>query len=215
MTKAMTSTQTRSTQKCDPIRRHPRVPSNRLTLLARKGETAMFTQPPASVGDKVRCEVDGFTLTASLQIDYGHGAPWEIDEGHGTVSGWTSRPKLPGELVLIEDHGFRLFYDFQEAVKIARREKWCVSGTESLPAGERANIAATADYRRLLGWCENEWTYVGIVVTASRGGVELAKASLWGIESDAESYILEAANELIPEAINESLKTIKQLADVL
>lgn len=180
-----------------------------------KGETAMFTKPPAYVGDEVRCEVDGFTLTVSLQSDYGHGTPWEIEEGHGPVSGWTSRPKRPGELVLSENRGFRRFYDFQEAVKIARREKWGMSGTESLPAGERAYIAAMADYKRLIGWCKDEWTYVGVVVTVSREGVELAEASLWGIESDAESYILEVANELIHEAINESLKTIKQLADIL
>lgn len=176
----------------------------------------MFTQPPAYVGDEVECEVNGITLTASLQSDYGHGAPWEYEEGHGPVSEWTSRPKRPGELVLNEDRGFRRFYDFQEAVKIARREGWGAGpGTESLPAGERAHIAAMADYERLLAWCKDEWTYVGVVVTASRGGIELAKASLWGIESDAESYILEVANELIPEAINESLKTIKQLADIL
>lgn len=75
-------------------------------------------------GETITCEVDGFTATATLHFDGDHGAPWEEECGHGPVSDWTRRDKLPGEFVLNEDRGSKRFYDFAGAVKIARRDGW-------------------------------------------------------------------------------------------
>lgn len=49
------------------------------------------------------------------------------------------------------------------------------------------------------------WAYVGVEVTASRSGVRLGSASLWGIESDSgDEYFTEQALELAEEAISEA-----------
>lgn len=67
---------------------------------------------------------------------------------------------------------------------------------------------------RLRSWRRDEWYYVGVVIRAERGGVELDDyiASLWGIESDSSpKYFLEVANDLLREAIplaNEARKRI-------
>lgn len=172
----------------------------------------MFEHGPAYVGDKVTVEYEGFTLEASLEYDHHHEAPWEAEDGHGPVTGWERRDKAPGEMVLSEGrHGLERFYDFQQAVKIAKREGWRVTGDNDLTPKARAANAALADFYRLRDWCNDEWCYVGVVVTASREGLELGSASLWGIESDAGDYLTEIANELIDEAMEEAKATISRL----
>lgn len=74
-----------------------------------------------------------------------------------------------------------------------------------------AAAAARADYERLRAWCNGDWHYVGVQVTVSRAGIELANASLWSIESDAGDYLIETANELLQEALDEAADTIKRL----
>jgi hypothetical protein len=75
----------------------------------------------------------------------------------------------------------------------------------TMTARQYAAAAATADFERLRGWCNDEWSYVGVIVTASRNGIELGSASLWRIESDDGEYLLETANELADEAISDAL----------
>jgi len=88
----------------------------------------MFTEKFGSYvcdGDTITCEVDGFKATATLHHDDGSEAPWDSECGHGPVSDWTSRSKAPGERVLCEDRrGRRRYYDFAEAVAIAKRDGW-------------------------------------------------------------------------------------------
>lgn len=80
-------------------------------------------------------------------------------------------------------------------------------------SGKRAYAAAAAlaDFQRLAGWCSDEWNYVGVVVTASRAGIELGSASLWGIESDAGDYLVEAANDLVSDAVADAQATLSRL----
>lgn len=172
----------------------------------------MFDQAPDYVGDVVETEAHGFTLTATLEYDDFCEAPWEREDGHGPVSGWERRDKLPGEMILNEDrHGFKRFYDFQEAVRIAKRDGWDAPPYGDGTPGERAHRAALADFNRLRDWCNDEWCYVGVVVTAYREGIELGRASLWGIESDAGDYLTEVANELLDEAVDEAKETLGRL----
>jgi len=204
-------------------------------------------------------EHDGFTFTLSLEHDSDHGAPWDKECGHGPVTDWIAREKLPGELVLNDDGRSKRYYDFAEACRIARRDGWgapmykqsiehgaptgglvrlCSQwfiGTElhthesdwtdeidltdyiaaheamraSYPSARAyAAAAARADYDHLrdwCDWCDDKWSYVGAVVTVSRNGIELASASLWGIESTAGAYFCEVGNELAGEALAEAL----------
>lgn len=84
----------------------------------------------------------------------------------------------------------------------------------TMSSREYAAKAAKADFEYLKAWCDDQWCYVGVVVTASREGVELGSASLWGIESNAGDYLLDVANELAPEALEEARSMIAKLAVV-
>lgn len=163
---------------------------------------------------------DGFTLRARIEHDGDTGAPWEEHDGHGPVSDWQCRDKRPGELVLSgPSYGMgrgtaRRFYDFAEACRIARRDGWNAAPYD-VPGEtprQRAAKAARADFERLRAWCEDQWNWCGVVVTASRAGVELGTASLWGIESDAGDRLLEVANELTEEALAEAADEVREIA---
>lgn len=203
-------------------------------------------------------ERDGFTLRATIDHDSDYGTPWDDEDGHGPVSDWTKRAKLPGELVLCEDdRGSRRFYDFAEACRMALRDGWgwlpgslrmeragdnhqailvMPDGSEpyhsdwhadinaamnqvyawhraTMSARAYASKAALADFNRLRDWCDYRWNYVGVIVTASRAGIELASDSLWGIESDAGDYLATVADECAAIAIDEARAKLAQLAE--
>lgn len=75
------------------------------------------------VGETIECERNGLRFVATLYHD-GSDAPWERDDGHGPVSDWTTRDKAPGELELHSVSRSKLYYDFAEACRIARRDGW-------------------------------------------------------------------------------------------
>src|SRR3954451_1982317 len=125
----------------------------------------MFTQnfgSHVSDGDKITCEVDGFTCTATIHDDSWMGNPWTEHDGHGPVSDW--RPKEsqgPGERVLFQSSGLCVFYNFAEAVKIAKRDGWGSKGDDGLTPGGKATRAAEADFDRLKAWVNDEWSWCG------------------------------------------------------
>ena len=171
----------------------------------------------ACAGDRCTVERDGFTLTATLHADPDHDAPWDNEDGHGPVSGWRrGRDKQPGERVLSSDRGSYRFYDFAEAVKLARRDGWGTPGDEGLTPGAKAARAAEADFERLRAWCADDWYYVGVSVTVEREGVQLVsdyQCALWGVETDAPDYLGEVAEELAPEALNAARAQLAALCD--
>lgn len=180
----------------------------------------MFTEKFDSfvcVGDQITCEVDGFHCVATVHHDDNMGEPWKEHDGYGPVSEWTNRDKAAGERVLNQDRGSYRYYDFAEAVKIAKRDGWGVTGgrRKGETAKQYATRAAEQDFAVLKAWCEDEWHWTGIVVTVFRDGVKLASEGLWGIErnypSSDNSYLSEVANELLPEALDAAREKIKQL----
>ena len=64
--------------------------------------------------------------------------------------------------------------------------------------------------KRMFEWLNDEWSYVGVKVTASLDGVVLGENSLWGVESDSnehggdEDYFAEVAGDCAYEAIHEA-----------
>lgn len=132
------------------------------------------------------------------------GAPWEEHEGHGPVSEWTTRAKLPGELVLCEDRHTKRYYDYAEACRIARHNGWDArpynAGQET--KRQQAAKAARADFEELRKWCADEWWWVGVVVydRCPLCGEWSVLASLWGIASNCgDDYLEQVARELIEE----------------
>jgi hypothetical protein len=68
---------------------------------------------------------NGWKAEIRTEPDEDMGAPWKEHDGHGPVSDWRpAASKRAGERVLCEDRGQACFYDFAEAVRIARRDGW-------------------------------------------------------------------------------------------
>ncbi len=125
-------------------------------------------------------EYKGHTIGVTWHYDQDSEAPWKTDDGHGPVSEWTSREKLPGERVLASDHRQNLYYDFAEAIRIAKRDGWDAKpygGTK----GEKANRAAEADFEYLRRYCADLWCFVGRIVTVDGHEID----SCWGYDSDS------------------------------
>jgi len=124
----------------------------------------------------------GHTITINWFADFDHGTPWDHEDGHGPATEWERRDKRPGERVLSSDRFGKRFYDYAEAIKIAKRDGWDAEPYGTGTAGERAVRAVEADFARLQGWCEDRWHYVGF--TCEIEGFEDYYNSCWGFESD-------------------------------
>lgn len=70
-------------------------------------------------------------------------------------------------------------------------------------------------------WKNDQWFYVGVVLSVSRNGVELSNhaASLWGIECNfnetANLYLSEVAQELEAEAIAYARREVFRIREAL
>lgn len=168
----------------------------------------------ACFGDTITTKEGPFVVTARIVHDEFMGPPWEEHDGHGPVSPWTRRPKAPGERVLHEDRGSYRYYDWQEAIKIAKRDGW---GFGEGTKGQQAVRAVQADFEAMRAWCRNKWHWCGIVLSIAKNGITLDDhaTSLWGIElnypGSDNSFLLTVANELLDEAIQVGTSHMEKL----
>lgn len=159
--------------------------------------------------------VDGLTFRVTLEHDGDRDAPWDCEDGHGPVSDWTSRSKNAGERVLASDRSHKRYYDFAEAMKLAKRDGWGLSdeGKAKLAAklgreptdGEIRAEAVEQDYERMRAWCNDEWSYVGVCVQlldTDDAPVDGYTDALWGVESDGD-YWKEVAKDCAENIIAE------------
>jgi hypothetical protein len=114
--------------------------------------------------DNDTIEFQGSTFRVNFENDDCYCEPWIEDDGHGPVSKWTRDPKRPGERVLVEDRGSFRYYDFREAVQIAKRDGWDAEPYGKGTRGERAARAAEADFRHLRAFCRGDWSYLAMTV---------------------------------------------------
>lgn len=158
-------------------------------------------------------ERDGFTIKARTEYDDDSTPPWKRSEGHGPVSEWTDRKKEPGERVLCSDRSSFRYYDVSEAVQIAKRDGWDAPPYGEGTKGQRAARAVEADFKFLQSWCNDDWHYVGVVLSVEKNGVELDRhaASVWGVEDNDSNYLREIAEEMIPEAVEVGRATMAKL----
>ena len=143
-------------------------------------------------------------------------APWDREDGHGPVSDWTTRAKRPGEMIITRDRGMRRYYDFSEAVRIARRDGWNTEPHQWPSKGARAHAAALADFNYLRRWCADYWHYCGIVVTLldADGDPDSVDASLWGIEDGlpgSSRYHEDVIQDLIAECVDQITATVGEM----
>lgn len=113
-------------------------------------------------------------------------APWGNSDGHGPVTDWERRNKKPGEFILSSDRGCHRFYDFAEAIRIAKRDGWNTAPFTFSIKGEQAHAAVMADFEYLRRWCDDQWHYCGIVATLldDDGAATDISDACWGIEDD-------------------------------
>ena len=94
-----------------------------------------------------------------------------------------------------------------------------VDGTDYTAAIRHDGDTTPDDYEcytpeQIRSWKDDDWCFVGVVITAERNGVDLGSFdSLWGIESDsAPDYLLEIANDLLNESIPQANEARKRVA---
>ena len=148
----------------------------------------------------------GRAMTVELIYDQGYEPPWECDNGCGVVSEWRygQPPDDECEWELCWDRGSYRVYNWVETLEKAKREGWGDMSAEAIvTCSQKLGRLATdtdlllevvrKDFERLKSWCDNDWYYIGISVTDDESG---ECDSLWGIESDGESFIDETIGEL-------------------
>lgn len=136
-------------------------------------------------------EYRGHQIEVTWHYDRDCDPPWENEDGHGPVTEWTRRDKGPGEVVLCSDSNGRSkrFYNWHEAIKIAKRDGWDAPPYKTGTKGERAERAVKADFEWLRKWCNDLWCYMGRVVSVDGKEID----SLWGIDSESiDEYTKEA-----------------------
>lgn len=167
-------------------------------------ETVALTEPNFSVSsfgagpsDTTIWQKEGFTLRAEVQYDVASDTDWHRMEQAG-FSLHTEEPLNPKDLPLIR---------FTESSVVHRgpaRTYW------GLYHGNMEYIEESKE--RIRRFMRDEWSFIGVTVTASKAGVELGRASVWGIESDSGNPVLnEVAGDLQHEAITEAKKKLEEL----
>lgn len=173
-------------------------------------------------GETIQAEFEGLLFTATIHHDDDMGEPWKEYQGQGPVTDWVKRNKFAGELLLNSDGTSKRYYDFAEAVKIAKRDQWGVKGgmLEGETANQYAARAARHDFEMLQAWCDDQWYWCGVSVTVSKNGVQLVddyECALWGIEMNYpgsdNSYLLDVANEQVDEALSMAKAKLASLCD--
>ena len=144
-------------------------------------------------------ELDGMDFAVYLDMDESSRAPWREYDCRGPVSDWTSRDKRPGEWVLCEDGSSKRYYNYQEACRIARRDRW---GGYQGTRRQIAALAARADYERLRAWCNDDWYFAILQVRLldDYGDVIAESNYIGSVESDGwQSCAEDLARELIAD----------------
>jgi hypothetical protein len=153
-------------------------------------------------------EHKGYSFVARFYHDPNFGAPWEEHDGHGPVTDWTTRNKLPGERVLVSDRHWFKYYDWQEAMRIAKRDGWNAPPYEEGSKGQKAARAVQRDFEYLRGWCDGAWHWCGISVTLANEDGEFDEGqeydfATWGVESEGDEHHKMIMQDLADEALAE------------
>ena len=153
----------------------------------------MGKKRPKIYQDGETFEYKGRTLRVRIESDDHVSAPWKEDDGHGVVLDWQrtlseDEAKAQGLWLLNSERGSARYYDARASLALAIKDCWGLG--KSMSAKRRA---VKRDFDYLYGWCNDQWSYVGIVGETVDGK---ENESLWGIESNAHEHIAETVQEL-------------------
>lgn len=159
-----------------------------------------------------------------------HGGP-DVPTDHGDQweqEGFDLRLEIEGDDLSLGDVGLGHYTStWQEGCLDLKREGYRVERGQHpyfLPDMTLADhMASGSSYKdsllyvrqvlaRAESFCQGEWHYQRVLVTVSREGIELASASLGGLESDCGlRYLRETIADLAEEAIQEAKGALESL----
>ena len=124
---------------------------------------------------------NGWSLKFEIQRDEDSGAPWKEHDGCGAVTDCQSNSTWPLG---------NQYYDWKETLKIAKRDGWGCKPYSTSTAMD----AVKSDYKFLRRWCDDEWWWIGCIVTLyDEHGDEVDERSCWGYDSDSMDYVASEA----------------------
>lgn len=144
-------------------------------------------------------EHNGLKFRYEIEPDTCHGPPWKEEGGHGPVSDWERRKKRPHEWILREDRGSYRYYDSKAALETALKDRWGPKDPALTPR-QNAAEAVRRDFEYLRGWCNGDWSYVGVRVILLDVDEEDTEedAVRGGVHSDyVDDYLEELAEEIL------------------
>ncbi len=155
----------------------------------------------------------GFKFRVNIENDNDHCPPWEDDEGAGVVTDWVNRSKRPHELLLNANSRVKRFFDVKATTEKANEQGWGLTEEKRAELREklgkeptRKQVIAKAvdlEYKHLKAYCDDDWYYVGVIVTQIFTGKEKLDYAnaCWGFESKDEQGIKECAEDFMNQVI--------------
>lgn len=120
-----------------------------------------------------------------------------------------------GDTITTHKNGFDI------AARIVRDNDYQIDDDDCHNPDQKVTGCNAEQQKKLLAareaWFNDEWFYCGIVLEVSKAGITLEDhaASLWGIECNYpvtdNSYLLEVANDLLPEAVQAGRDALARL----
>lgn len=162
-------------------------------------------------GEEERVLPNGWKIKFKTQYDTDHEPPWEDCDGMGVVTdcihGVTDEEKYGWELY--SGHYTHRYFDWRATLPIAIKEGWDAPPYGSGTKQEQAMRAMRKTFEFLHGWCNDNWRYVGLIVTLyDENDEELGEDSCWGFESEgADAYITEQMRSWAAHMIVAARKT--------
>lgn len=111
--------------------------------------------------------------------------------------------------ILNSDRGWYLYYDWKESLKLAITDGWGCKPYDTSTAMD----AVKADYELLRRWCNNDWWWIGCIVTLfDENDGEIDSDSCWGFDSDSMAYVCEQARSWAASMLRKARKEQREEA---
>ena len=141
-------------------------------------------------GEETTTLPNGWQIKVEFQRDDDTGEPWNEHDGHGLVYETHKREEYMGDWELNSERGWYRYYDWKESLKIAKRDRWGAKPYDTSTAMDAVKV----DYEWLRRWCNDDWWWVGMIVTLlDEADNEIDSDSCWGYDSDSIDYLCSEA----------------------
>lgn len=154
----------------------------------------MPSQYGAYDGEEITELPNGWKIKVKFQHDEDYGPPWKEHDGHGeTYETRYSEDHMDDWCLNSERYNYR-YYDWKATLPKAIKECWDAAPYGVGTKQERAMRAMKADCDALRRWCDDDWWWVGMIVTLlDENDEELDEESCWGYESNCIDYLCSEA----------------------